>query len=82
MERLAERLAAQERMLAYLESLIQRKEGIMPYDVQIVDVSPQLVAGHQIHTTRRKIGDDIGRRLRIADAGARARRASAVRVRH
>lgn len=59
-ERLIERLAADERMLEYLESLIQRKEGIMPYTVQIEDVAPQLVAGTRIRTTLRKIGDDIG----------------------
>jgi len=58
-ERLAERLAAQERMLAYLESLIQRKEGIMPYDIQIAEVEPQLIAAITKHTTFRQIGDDI-----------------------
>ena len=59
-ERLAERLAAQERMLAYLETLIQRKEGIMPYDVQIMEEKPQLVAATRIHTNLRQIGTDIG----------------------
>jgi effector-binding domain-containing protein len=59
-ERLAERLAAQERMLAYLESLIQRKEGIMPYDVQIIEESPQLIAATRVRTNLRRIGDDIG----------------------
>lgn len=58
-ERLDDRLAAQERMLAYLESLIQRKEGIMPYDVQIMEVTPQLVAATKIHTTLSRIGNDI-----------------------
>jgi hypothetical protein len=29
----------QERTLAYLETLIQRREGIMPYDVQIAEVA-------------------------------------------
>ena len=47
-------------MLEYLESLMQREEGIMPYTVQIEDVTPQLVAATRIHTTLRKIGDDIG----------------------
>lgn len=59
-ERLTERLAAQERMLAYLEWLIERREGIMPYDVQIVEEAPQLVAATKIHTSLRRIGDDIG----------------------
>ena len=59
-ERLAERLAVQERTLAYLESLIQRKKGIMPYDVQIMEETPQLVAATKIHTNLSRIGNDIG----------------------
>jgi effector-binding domain-containing protein len=59
-ERLAERLAAQERTLAYLESLIQRKEGIMPYDVQLVEATPQLVAATKVNTSLSRIGSDIG----------------------
>ena len=59
-ERLAERLAAQERTLAYLEALIQRKEGIMPYDVQITEAEPQLVAATRVHTSQSRIGADIG----------------------
>jgi effector-binding domain-containing protein len=59
-ERLAERLAAQERTLAYLEALIQRKEGIMPYDVQTTEVTLQLVASTKVHTNLSRIGDDIG----------------------
>ena len=59
-ERLAERLAAQERTLAYLESLIQREDGIMPYDVQVMDALPQLVAATKVHTNLSRIGDDIG----------------------
>jgi len=59
-ERLAKRLADQERMLAYLEALIQREERIMPYDVQITEATPQLVAATKIHTNLRRIGADIG----------------------
>ena len=59
-ERLAEQLAAQERTLAYLEALIQRKEGIMPYDVQITEPAPQLVAATKVHTSLSRIGGDIG----------------------
>ena len=59
-ERLAERLAAQERTLAYLGALIQRKEGIMPYVVQITEAAPQLVAATTVHTSLSRIGDDIG----------------------
>ena len=59
-ERLAERLAAQERTLAYLESLIQREEGIMPYEVEIIEETAQLVAATKVHTNLRDIGNDIG----------------------
>jgi len=60
-ERLAERLAAQERMLAYLEALILRKDPIMPYDVEITEATPQLVAATRFHTNLREIGTDIAR---------------------
>jgi effector-binding domain-containing protein len=59
-ERLAERLAAQERMLAYLEALIQREEGIMPYDVQVTEVEPQQVIAVRIHTGMSRVADDVG----------------------
>jgi len=59
-ERLAERLAVQERALAYLETLIRRKEGIMPYDVEVTEVAPQLVAATKVHTNLSRIGGDIG----------------------
>lgn len=58
-ERLAEKLATQERMLAYLESLIQREEGIMPYDVQLIDSDPQQIAAVKVRTSLAKIGEDI-----------------------
>ena len=59
-ERLAERLGVQERMLAYVESLIQREEGIMPYDVQIIEATPQLIAATRVRTNLSRIGNDIG----------------------
>jgi len=59
-ERLAAQLAEQERMLAYIESLIQRKEGIMPYEVQIIEEAPQFVAAIKIRTNLSRIGEDIG----------------------
>jgi effector-binding domain-containing protein len=59
-ERLQERLADQERMLRYLERLIEREEGIMPYEVTIKQVDAQRVAGYRLHTNLRKIADDIG----------------------
>jgi len=58
-ERLAERLVTQERMLAYLESLIQRKEGIMPYEVQISEEPTQQIAAIKIHTSLSRIANDI-----------------------
>ncbi len=59
-ERLVERLAADERMLEYLESLMRRKEGIMPYTVKIEDIPARLIAATRLRTTLRKIADDIG----------------------
>ena len=59
-ERLAEKLAAQERMLEYLETLIQREEGIMPYEVQLTDVHPQQIAAVRKRTSLSTIGNDIG----------------------
>ncbi len=60
-DRLMERLEAQESMLAYLESLIRRKDGIMPYDVQVMEAEPQLVAAVKVHTNLSRIGDDIAK---------------------
>ena len=59
-ERLAGRLAAQERMLAYLEALITREEGVLPYEVTIEQVAPQLIAAVKKHTRLRQVSDDIG----------------------
>ncbi len=60
-DRLAERLAAQERALEYLEALIKREDGvIMPYDVEITEAAPQPIAATKIQTTLRSIGSDIG----------------------
>ena len=58
-ERLADRLANQERMLAYLETLIDREEGVMPYDVQIMQEPAQRVAATRRHTSLSQIGDTI-----------------------
>lgn len=59
-KRLAERLSAQERMLTYLETLIEREEGIMAYDVQVIEETPRYIAAAKVHTNLRSIGDDIG----------------------
>ena len=58
-ERLLERLAADERMLSYLETLMRREEGIMPYTVTIETVDPQTVIATKRHTTLAKVGEDI-----------------------
>jgi effector-binding domain-containing protein len=58
-ERLADRLANQERMLAYLETLIDREEGVMPYDVQIMEEPALRVAATRRHTALSQIGDTI-----------------------
>lgn len=60
-ERLAQRLAAQERMLAYLETLIQRNEGVMPYDVRIEEAKVQNVAATKVRTSLDRVADDIQR---------------------
>jgi effector-binding domain-containing protein len=58
-DRLTARLAAHERMLAYLESLIQREDGIVPYDVQITQEAPQLVMASRRRTSLSRITEDI-----------------------
>jgi len=58
-ERLADGLAVQERMLAYIEALILRKDPIMPYDVELTQAAPQLVAATRFRTNLREIGSDI-----------------------
>lgn len=55
-----ERLALQERMLAYLESLMKRKGEIVPYDVEVAETKPQLVAAIKMRTNPTKIANDIG----------------------
>jgi effector-binding domain-containing protein len=58
-ERLAQRLADQERMLRFLERLIDREGGIMPYDVLIKQVPAQPVASLTVHTSLGNVGNDI-----------------------
>lgn len=59
-DRLALRLVEDEQKLAYLEALMNRTEGIMPYTINVEEASPQLVAATRIHTSLAKVGDDIG----------------------
>jgi effector-binding domain-containing protein len=47
-------------MLSYLESLIQREDGIMLYDVDVMEATPRLVAATKVHTNLSRIGGDIG----------------------
>ena len=57
--RLEGELERHERMLGYLERLISRREGVMPYDVQIKEVPAQHVAAIRMHTSVATIGDDV-----------------------
>lgn len=59
-EKLAERLAHQEKMLAYLESMIQKQEIHMLYEVHIENVEPRHIAAVRIRTNLSRIADDIG----------------------
>ncbi len=59
-ERMADRLKIQERMLIYLESLIENKERIMPYEIAVAPASPLTVAGVRMHTALKSIKVDVG----------------------
>ncbi len=59
-QRLGERLAAQERTLTYLETLIDQEEGIMSYQVEIIEETALQVAATRMHTSKRHIAADIG----------------------
>ena len=58
-ERLTRRLANEERMHAYLESMIRNQEIHMPYEIQIETVDPQTIAAVRIRTNLGKISNDI-----------------------
>ncbi|CAN5921014.1 hypothetical protein BH23ACT10_BH23ACT10_12900 [soil metagenome] len=58
-DRLAERLADDERMLRFLERLIERKERIMPYDVSIKEIAGQTVAAVRKYTDLARIAGDL-----------------------
>jgi effector-binding domain-containing protein len=59
-ERMEDRLRTQERMLIYLESLIENKERIMPYEIVVAPASPLTVAGVRMHTALETIKVDVG----------------------
>lgn len=58
-DRLVTRLADQQRMLEYLETIIDR-EKIMPYDIAVEQVPARTVAALRKTTSLKTIGDDIG----------------------
>lgn len=58
-ERLLERLAEQERMLRFLERLIERGGGVMPYEITVRTVAPQQVAAVTLRTTLTAVGSDV-----------------------
>ena len=56
---LVTRLADQERMIAYLERLIERS-GVMPYQVKVEQVEPREVASVRTTVTLKTVGSAIG----------------------
>jgi len=58
--RLADELDRNRRMLAFLERLIARKEGVMPYEVTVKELAPQQVAALKRRTSLKSIGATIG----------------------
>lgn len=58
-ERLEERLERHRRMLSFIERLIERKEGVMPYEVQVKEVPAQHVAILRRRTSMSAIGKDV-----------------------
>lgn len=71
--RLEAELDRHRRMIAFLRRLIDRKEGVMPYDVQIKSVPPQYVATVRFRGARRTLGQQISAGFgRIAGAAETA----------
>lgn len=60
-ERLRARLAEQERMLRFLERLIDRGGHVMPYEVIVKEVAAVPVAALTLRTSLAAIGADMGR---------------------
>lgn len=57
--RLEAELGRHERMLAFLGRLIERKEGVMPFDIHVKEIPAQHVAVLRKHTTMATIGQDV-----------------------
>ena len=68
-QRMEERLEMQERMLIYLESLIENKERIMPYDITVTHTDSMLVAGTRMRTTINSIKSDVPKGFAIIMQG-------------
>lgn len=58
-ERLTDRLVEQQRMLAYLETLITRGEHVMPYEVTVKTAAPQPVLALRRHVSLETVGQEI-----------------------
>ncbi|REK12522.1 MAG: MerR family transcriptional regulator [Actinobacteria bacterium] len=58
-DRLVDRLGAHQRMLAFLNDLLDGKERLMPYEVNVKTVQDQRVAALRKHATHQTIGDEI-----------------------
>jgi effector-binding domain-containing protein len=58
-DRLTAQLADQERMLAFLEALIDEKRSLMPYQVIVKEVDPVQVAAVRAHVTHENVGEAI-----------------------
>jgi len=68
--RLQGRLADQERMLRFLDKLINYKEIAMPYEVETKQVPSVRVVSHTVHTELRGVGEAIGQGFGAAHAAA------------
>ncbi len=57
--RLEDRLATQQRLLVFLESLMANEESVMPYELTVSAVKPQKVGGTRLHTSLKSIKSDV-----------------------
>lgn len=57
--RLEAELDRHERMLAFMGRLMERKEGVMPYEIEVKEVPAQHVAVVRKHASKTTIGRDI-----------------------
>lgn len=58
--RIAERMAADQRILVDLQRLLCQEEGIMPYEVSIKELAPQPVMGVRMKSSMATLSQDIG----------------------